>query len=54
MIQPVMVRLRQVVDDKSEMNEITKLMFRFLYLLTKTRGFKTIGMSEIDDMTCGY
>ncbi|GAN10993.1 tubulin-specific chaperone D-like [Mucor ambiguus] len=43
MIQPVMTRLRRDIDSNSnDLNENTIILFRFLYLLTKTRGFKTI------------
>ncbi|KAG2210327.1 hypothetical protein INT47_003312 [Mucor saturninus] len=41
MIEPVMARLRQAVD-KDVKPETTLILFRFLYFLTKTRGFKTI------------
>lgn len=44
MIQPVMKRLREDIDSNNDLNENTMILFRFLYLLTKTRGFKTIGM----------
>lgn len=44
MIQPVMTRLREDIDSNSDgLSENTMVLFRFLYLLTKTRGFKTIG-----------
>ncbi|KAI8636410.1 tubulin folding cofactor D C terminal-domain-containing protein [Parasitella parasitica] len=43
MIQPVMTRLREDIDRNSGvLSENTMILFRFLYLLTKTRGFKTI------------
>ncbi|CAO0797055.1 unnamed protein product [Mucor circinelloides] len=42
MIQPVMKRLREDIDSNNDLNENTMILFRFLYLLTKTRGFKTI------------
>ncbi|KAL9537255.1 hypothetical protein MBANPS3_011942 [Mucor bainieri] len=43
MIQPVMTKLRRDIDSSSDdLNENTMILFRFLYLLTKTRGFKTI------------
>lgn len=43
MIEPVMMRLRQAVDKDVQVPETTLILFRFLYFLTKTRGFKTIG-----------
>ncbi|CEP19812.1 hypothetical protein [Parasitella parasitica] len=43
MIQPVMTRLREDIDSNTDdLSENTIILFRFLYLLTKTRGFKTI------------
>ncbi|KAG2190201.1 hypothetical protein INT46_006400 [Mucor plumbeus] len=43
MIEPVMTRLREDVDrNNNDLSENTMVLFRFLYLLTKTRGFKTI------------
>jgi hypothetical protein len=46
MIEPVMMRLRNDVDKYTgeTVPETTIILFRFLYFLTKTRGFKTIGM----------
>ncbi|KAI9485376.1 MAG: armadillo-type protein [Benjaminiella poitrasii] len=46
MVQPAMKRLREIIETntntKAHPDEITVLLFRFVYLLTKTRGFKTI------------
>ncbi|KAI8360820.1 armadillo-type protein [Blakeslea trispora] len=42
MIEPVMKRLRHNIEDKEQPAEATNLLFRFMYLLTKTRGYKTI------------
>jgi hypothetical protein len=47
MIEPVMMRLRQAVDKDVQVPETTLILFRFLYFLTKTRGFKTIGKTTI-------
>ncbi|GAA5802597.1 hypothetical protein HPULCUR_008067 [Helicostylum pulchrum] len=41
MIEPVMKRLRKDIDQGQ--TDLTLVLFRFLYFLTKTRGFKTIG-----------
>ncbi|KAI9247117.1 armadillo-type protein [Helicostylum pulchrum] len=40
MIEPVMKRLRKDIDQGQ--TDLTLVLFRFLYFLTKTRGFKTI------------
>ena len=46
--QPIMMRLRSTLDRCSHKKEVvpetTINLFRFLYLLTKTRGYKTIGI----------
>lgn len=47
MIEPVMTRLRDDIDEHpsspESVPETTLILFKFLYFLTKTRGFKTIG-----------
>ncbi|KAI7897840.1 armadillo-type protein [Cokeromyces recurvatus] len=42
MIQPVMISLRKKMDAPDELNQNIIMLYRFLYLLTKTRGYKTI------------
>ncbi|OBZ90614.1 Tubulin-specific chaperone D [Choanephora cucurbitarum] len=42
MIEPTMKQLRHDIEDKKLVTETTNLLFRFMYLLTKTRGYKTI------------
>jgi hypothetical protein len=43
MVTPCMVRLRDLIQQRPIVPEQTQVLFRFLYLLTKTRGYKTIG-----------
>lgn len=43
-----MKQLRHDIEDKKLVTETTNLLFRFMYLLTKTRGYKTIGKKKIE------
>ncbi|KAG0166735.1 hypothetical protein DFQ28_006283 [Apophysomyces sp. BC1034] len=42
MVQPAIAALRQDVESRGNVPTRTLLLFRYLYLLTKTRGYKTI------------
>lgn len=52
MVTPCMQRLRDLVQQRPIVPEQAQVLFRFLYLLTKTRGYKTIGKCRMATKDC--